>query len=163
MRAALWLAFLLLAAPAWAWEGEGVKIPDPAGWERRVGEPGALVRYYAPPGPGARASLGLSAQDLGEVEDLSRDVFQEAVRTLAAQVEGFQLVGSRAEQVHGNPGQRIVYRARMNGHRFRVAQVMLVRSGRLYVLTLATPEEAHAKFQPVLDKALKGLEITAAD
>lgn len=163
MRILALLALLLLAAPASAWEGSGVKLPDPQGWEAREGEAGALVRFYAPKGPGPRASLGLSARDLGEVEDLTRDHVQEAVRTLAAQVEGFHLLGSRAEQVQGRPGHRLTYKAKLGGHAFRVTQVMLVRSGRLYVLTLATPDDAHAKCAPVLDKALAGLEITASE
>lgn len=163
MRRIALLVLLALAGPAWGWEGAGVKLPDPQGWERREGEAGALVRYYAPPGPGPRASLGLSAQDLGEVEELSKDLVQEAVRTLAAEVEGFHLLGSRPEQVQGRPGHRLVYKGKVGGHQFRVTQVMLVRTGRLYVLTLATPDDAHAKCQPVLDKALAGLEITATE
>lgn len=160
---ALVLALLLLAAPAWAWEGSGVKVPDPPGWERREGEAGALVRFYAPKGPGPRASLGVSARDLGEVEDLTREHVHDAVRTLAAEVEGFHLLGSRPEQVQGRPGHRLAYKAKLGGHAFRVTQVMLVRTGRLYVLTLATPEDAHAKCAPVLEKALAGLEITATE
>lgn len=159
----LLLLLLLLAVPAWGYENAavGLTVPDPAGWEVRTSsEKGALVRYYAPAGPGPRGSIGVSAEEIGEVTELTSEQVKAALRRLAADLDGFELLGSRPVRVGGARAWRLGYRAKAHQHVFRATQVMLVRSGRLYVLTLTTSEEGHAAAVPVFDKLLAGLVIT---
>ena len=163
--ALLALLLLGLAGPARAWEDSslGLRLPDPKGWEVRTGsEKGALVRYYAPPGPGPRPSLGLSARELGEVEVLTRDQVHEAVRTLAAELPKFELLASRATEVQGLPAHRLSFRAELSGHAFQASQVLLVRGGRLLVFTLTTPTDRHQELLPVLDRTVKGMRFDGA-
>lgn len=163
LRWLLLLLFLVPVSPAGAWEDPslGLKVPDPQGWEVRAGaEKGALVRFYAPPGPGPRASLGISARELGEVQELTRDQVHEAVRTLAAELEKFELVASRPTEVQGRPAHRLCYKAVLGGHAFQATQVLVVRGGRLFVFTLATPVDRHGTLLPVLDRTLKGMELS---
>ena len=161
LRLLLLLALLVPALPAGAWESSdlGLRLPDPAGWEvRPEPAPGDGVWYLAPPGPGPRPSLSLRTCPVQE--DLSRELVHEAVRTLAAQFSGFKLLASRPDQVQGLPAHRLAYQAAAEGYRFQATQVLWVRGGRLYLLTLAAPQDRHGALLPVLDRVLAGLEFT---
>ena len=154
------LVLLLAAAPAHAWEDPdlGLRFPDPPGWELQASvEPGAGVSFYAPPGPGPRPSLGLRTCEVGE--DLSRDLVQDVVRQLASEIPAFKLLGSRPDEVRGLAAWRLGYRAGLSGHQFRATQVLWVRSGRLFVLTLTSPPDRHDSLLPVLERTLQQLDF----
>ncbi len=158
------LALLLATAPAHAWEDPdlGLRFPDPPGWELQASsEPGAGVSFYAPPGPGPRPSLGLRTCEVAE--DLNRELVQEVIRSLAAELQGFKLLGSRPVEVQGMASQRLGYRAVLSEHQFQVTQVLWVRAGRLYVLTLTCPVDRHDSLLPVLERTLGGLQFDRSD
>lgn len=153
------LLVLLLAGPARAWEDPalGLRSPDPPGWEKRApADPGGSLGLYGPPGPGPRPTLDLHAGE--SQEELTPGLVRGVVRQLAADLQGFRLLGSRPDRVLGVEAWRLGYRAGLGGHDFRTTQVLWVWRGRLCVLTLTSPPGRHDRLLPVLQDTLEQME-----
>lgn len=148
---------LLTSGPGGAFEAPdlGLSLPDPPGWEIRPGPPeGAVVRWCAPPAPGPRATLDLRFHELATGERLSPALVGSLLGALRAGLDSFQLLGSRPAPAGAPWDHRVGYRASLGGRRFQVTQGLVVREGRLWVLSLTSSPEAHPARLPVFEELL---------
>ncbi len=135
----------------------GLTFTEPKGWKTARSE-GEQRWEIASTDPAGWGQIALRTTELGETESLSREQILEITRKLAANLQGFALLGTKPVQLGGLPAHLLSYTATSGRIRLQTTQVFAVRAGRLVLLSLTSPPSNHKERRKVFDRVLDSVK-----